>query len=236
MAAKVWYVAAGKKKAGPMTSDRLRRQLSVGKLPKGALAWRDGMEAWEPVVEIDHLQPREADGGAEAQGSASSVEVAVPAQRTAAPKQRSTARSTPSGAGKASRSGSRKGLKGTSGSRKARTAKPATGAGTVEAGAFKPNFRFERKDMWQAFGLGLELGRVKLALAGMLLPAGASAVLGGVALVAAKLHVLLALGDDVDRLARPSPLRRPSAVSSTLPPPSISPSDGSGASRTRKCP
>ncbi|MEZ6189413.1 MAG: DUF4339 domain-containing protein [Planctomycetota bacterium] len=178
MGAKVWYVAAGKKKAGPMTSGRLRQQLDVGKLPDGALAWRDGMEAWEPVAEIEHFQSAPA----EASAVEEAPEAMAPKARTKT-KTSSTKRKSRSGV---SASGERKVT------RKSGTKRTARKAETGAAG-FTPPYRLEWKHMFLAFGRGLELERVKLALMGFSLPALALVLLGGVGVLAAKLHVLLAL-------------------------------------------
>lgn len=197
MGAKVWYVAAGKKKAGPMTSDRLRRQVSVGKLPDGALAWRDGMDSWEPVEAIDRLQPRDESADAVIEDSGS--------RAVAAPKRKSKSKTgsgktrTPS-KGKTSRSGERTAID-KSGERKAaskakapaKRRKASARTGDAALGSFEPLYRLGWTDMFKAFGYGLEFGRIKLALAGMMLPFAAVVVLVGVAWVAAKLHVLLAL-------------------------------------------
>jgi len=197
MGAKVWYVAAGKKKAGPMTSDRLRRQVSVGKLPDGALAWCDGMDSWEPVAAIDRLQPRDESADAVIEDSGS--------RAVAAPKRKSKSKTgsgktrTPS-KGKTSRSGERKAVS-KSGERKAaskakaptKRGKASARSGDTALGSFEPLYRLEHRDMFKAFAFGLEGGRIKLALAGMLMPFAAVVVLGGLGVLAAKLHVLLAL-------------------------------------------
>ena len=194
MSAKVWYVAAGKKKAGPMTSDRLRRQVRVGKLPDGALAWRDGMDTWEPVEAIDRLQPRDesADDVIEDSGSRA---VAAPKRKSKSKSKSGSGKTRTRSKGATSRSGERKAV-GKSGERKvkapAKRRKTSTSS-PAEAGAFTPLYRLGWTDMFKAFGYGLEFGRIKLALAGMLLPFAAVVVLLGVAWVAAKLHVLLAL-------------------------------------------
>ena len=54
-ATKVWYLAAGKKKVGPISTDRVRERVAAGKVPAGALAWKEGMNDWLPVDEIHEL-------------------------------------------------------------------------------------------------------------------------------------------------------------------------------------
>jgi hypothetical protein len=183
MAAKVWYVAAGKKKAGPMTSGRLRKQVGLGKVPDGALAWREGMDEWEPVEAIDRFQVSD--------GSETEL-VDSPDDSRGSSEERATRKK------KKTRSSKAKVAVLDAPAKKARRTVTKSRQRKVESDAaaalsFVPLYRIGWTDMWRAFGMGLEGGRVKLALAASLLPFVGAGLLVALAALAAQASVLLAL-------------------------------------------
>lgn len=205
MGNKHWYVAAGKRKAGPMTSERLALQVRRGRVPKGALAWKEGMEEWEPLERMERFRAEssadepapEAPSADEPAADASSAD--EPAPKTVKRKKRRT-----SAVEKASPRGKRKTKRRSSSSVEAKPSKkkrpskarrPAVAAPLEdEARApFSPLYRLERKDMWRAFGMGLEAGRLRLALAATGLPVAGAAAVAGLGLLAGKAHPLLAI-------------------------------------------
>jgi hypothetical protein len=52
-----WFLDSGTKKVGPMTQARVLERLAQGKVPAKTKAWREGMEEWLPVAEVEALAP-----------------------------------------------------------------------------------------------------------------------------------------------------------------------------------
>lgn len=55
-ASKVWFLANGDKKVGPLTAARIIERIATGKVPSHARAWREGMIEWKAVSEIEEFQ------------------------------------------------------------------------------------------------------------------------------------------------------------------------------------
>jgi len=53
MASKEWYLSKGEKRIGPLSVSQIERRAERGKLPRGTLLWREGMEEALPVAEVD---------------------------------------------------------------------------------------------------------------------------------------------------------------------------------------
>ena len=50
-----WWYAEHDKKVGPADIDELKRLLETGRIGLKTVLWREGMEAWRPLDEIDEL-------------------------------------------------------------------------------------------------------------------------------------------------------------------------------------
>ena len=184
MSAKVWYVAAGKKKAGPMTSGRLAKQVSLGKVPEEALAWKEGMEDWEPIHTIDRFAGSDEDAPTQV-GPLDEAPKPKKKKRKPSSKSKVAVMEPLDEAVRAPKPAKKK---------TGKTPRPRTP--TARGGddlSFVPLYRLAWTDMFRAFGMGLEGQRLKLALPACLLPAAGVAVVLVMGLVAAKLHALLAL-------------------------------------------
>jgi hypothetical protein len=53
---KVWFLANGDKKVGPLSAARIVERIATGKVPSHARAWREGMIEWKAVSEIEEFQ------------------------------------------------------------------------------------------------------------------------------------------------------------------------------------
>ena len=53
MATKEWYLSKGEKRVGPLSATQIERRAERGKIPRGTLVWREGMEEALPVAEVD---------------------------------------------------------------------------------------------------------------------------------------------------------------------------------------
>ena len=51
-----WWYAKNQKKSGPVESDELMRFLQSGQINPKTLLWKEGMESWLPLDEIDELR------------------------------------------------------------------------------------------------------------------------------------------------------------------------------------
>jgi hypothetical protein len=56
---RIWYLGAGGKVVGPMTIERVHERLATG-VPRRTKAWREGMDDWAPLGELDELRPDSA--------------------------------------------------------------------------------------------------------------------------------------------------------------------------------
>lgn len=52
----VWWYAEKDKKTGPLEAEQLKQLLQSGKIEPRIMLWREGMDAWRPLDEIDELQ------------------------------------------------------------------------------------------------------------------------------------------------------------------------------------
>lgn len=52
----VWWYAEKDKKTGPLEAEQLKQLLQSGKIEPRTMLWREGMDAWRPLAEIDELQ------------------------------------------------------------------------------------------------------------------------------------------------------------------------------------
>ena len=48
----VWHVSAGGKTVGPVTAGQVRRSVTAGKVPHTAMAWKEGMPDWVPLLQV----------------------------------------------------------------------------------------------------------------------------------------------------------------------------------------
>lgn len=53
MATKEWYLSKGEKRVGPLSATQIERRAERGKIPRGTLVWREGMDAALPVGEVE---------------------------------------------------------------------------------------------------------------------------------------------------------------------------------------
>lgn len=51
--AKEWYLSKGEKRVGPLSVKQIERRAERGKLPRGTLLWREGMDEPLPVAQVD---------------------------------------------------------------------------------------------------------------------------------------------------------------------------------------
>jgi len=51
-----WHLHVDGRTTGPYSADAVREQLKAGKISRDTLAWREGMDDWKPVREIDELR------------------------------------------------------------------------------------------------------------------------------------------------------------------------------------
>jgi len=197
MSSRVWYLAAGRKKVGPLSTSRVMERIAAGKVPSKAMAWREGMRAWQPVGEIAELAAG-GEGVAVAvadPGDAADDDAPAPeAPKPRAPKRRKKKRASRAevdAADVAAAVGSK--VEDAAGSGKPAAPAPATPATATAApapatpaGPFRPLHRIERRDVWRGFGLGLDLARVEIVLIAF----GLAGLLGGVLAVVAGLASL----------------------------------------------
>ena len=59
-----WYYTNAKKQNGPVSLQELVRKISVGELNGNDYAWREGLEAWQPISSIPELQITSKSAGA----------------------------------------------------------------------------------------------------------------------------------------------------------------------------
>ena len=186
MNAKVWFLAAGKKKVGPISKGRVLQRVATGKVPQGALAWREGMEDWLPVTEISEFAGALAEADLEDSGLEAVAE--APTRTKATPRKQSSpseALAKPEGKTKAkTKKASRPKLE---------AAPAAERAESSRAEGFRPLHRIERADVWRSFGLGLSRSRVTLTLAVFGSTALVGGLIAGLGALAMQAHVLLAL-------------------------------------------
>ena len=53
----MWYFEQNGQQRGPEDSAQIQRRLAQGELSGATLVWRDGMVNWEPLSQIEELQP-----------------------------------------------------------------------------------------------------------------------------------------------------------------------------------
>ncbi len=210
--ARVWFLAAGQKKVGPMAAARVLARVAQGKVPADARVWRDGMDAWLPLHQVSEFQ-----------SEATVVPGQPAAERPACDdlQERRAARTVANG--KLTASGERKrarvqaeskidektarkpdhkksGSKPESKSESTADAKSAATVATKAAAGprpdeapFAPAWRFERRDLWRAFDLGVERRRAAMLLLCILGAGAASGRVTVVGRVAGMIHPLLAV-------------------------------------------
>lgn len=193
---KVWFLASGNKKVGPLSRSRVLERLSAGKVPHKALAWREGMSEWLPVTQVEELASATTlllpsgegaleDDSREGPLATKSDEGRVEAKKKSGEKAGAAAEPQPES--KAERRAA------TRPTQRPRRLTRSTGAAAALEGAFRPPHRFERSDVWRAFSLGLEGRRVLLSFSAMLLGIVAGLVTAGVTGAAGAIHPLVGL-------------------------------------------
>lgn len=175
---KVWYLAAGQKKVGPLAASRVLERVAQGKVPNEARVWRDGMDDWLPIHQVAEFQVEPTVVRESAQGE---VETKAPpgAEAPAKPKK--------------VRAGSGAGAVADRPRAVTKTRTAASGVVAPAEAAFEPPHRIERRDLWRAFGLGLDRRRVTIVLGAVIMATVAGALVGVVGLVAGKIHPVLQL-------------------------------------------
>lgn len=185
---KVWYLAAGQKKVGPLAASRVLERVAQGKVPNEARVWRDGMDDWLPIHQVAEFQV-EPTLVRESAESAGSPQAAIETKVLPEPEPKSKEPEAP--AKKKSRTGSNLGAVA---ERTRAVTKPRAHASTrTDEAAFEPPHRIERRDLWRAFGFGLDRRRVTIILGAVVLSAIAFALVSVVGVVAGKIHALLQL-------------------------------------------
>ena len=185
MNAKVWFLAAGKKKVGPISTNRVIRRLNSGKVPSDALAWKEGMDEWLPVTDISELavaweeQPTVIEPPPE--GSSRKRSTSDDALKAKGPNDVQTL----------DRPKKKKSRAKVKALKKPKAPKSETAPS--QASTFEPLHRIEPEDIWRSFGLGLSRSRITLTLAAFGGTALVGGVLAGLGALAMKAHVLLAL-------------------------------------------
>jgi hypothetical protein len=183
---KVWYLAAGQKKVGPLATSRVLERVAQGKVPTEARVWRDGMDDWLPIHQVAEFQVEATILRESAQGSQSDVETAaLPEPEPEAPAKPVKKARVGSGVGAAVAERPR-----AAPASKARARAAERPAAEV---AFEPPHRIERRDLWRAFGFGLDRRRVTIVLGAVVMAGLAFALVSVVGVVAGKLHALLQL-------------------------------------------
>lgn len=180
--AKVWFLAAGQKKVGPMATGRVLERVAQGKVPPEARVWRDGMDEWLPLHAVSEFQVEKTivpeAAPAKVRDGASSDEGSGERRARRAPREQSGER-------KPSSSGERK---------RARAPLAATKASAAAQDTpFTPAYRIERRDLWRAFGLGVDRRRATILLVSLLAAGLAGGLVSVVGQVAGLIHPLLAL-------------------------------------------
>lgn len=186
---KEWFLAAGNKKVGPLTRTRVLERLQDGKVPASTLVWKEGMTDWLPPSDVPEL------------GAAETILTEPKRAKTGNKGSREGSREGSLDSREDSREESREGSREGVARPKKRPSSSGTGALTrskgaakravVGASAFVPPHRFEKRDMWRAFGLGLERRRVGLAFAGMGLVLLVSLLSNGMAGALGMIHPLI---------------------------------------------
>lgn len=178
--AKVWFLAAGQKKIGPMATARVLERVAQGKVPADARVWRDGMEEWRPLHAVAEFQNEttvvpEPEAKRSGEGSGERRRRAASRDQDGAPR---------NAAAKLASSGERK---------RARARAAVESAAPVQDTPFAPAYRIERGDLWRAFGLGIDRRRASILLLTFIGAAVAAGVVAVVGEVAGMVHPLLAV-------------------------------------------
>jgi hypothetical protein len=188
MNSKVWFLAAGKKKVGPMSTSRVIQRVAAGRVPAGTLAWKEGMDAWLPLEEIEDLACAETlvanEADARPTASKKKPSASDSSIRKVRKRKRSTKKTVKSIAGAEARHSGR------------HKSEPSVDAAKKSADeplplTYSPLYRIERKDVWRGFGLGLDRQRIKLTLGVFGLAAVVPGVILGIGAAASYLHLLL---------------------------------------------
>ena len=58
MAENQWYILIGQERQGPMSATDVRYLLTRRSIDAGTLVWREGMDSWERLREIDEFKPK----------------------------------------------------------------------------------------------------------------------------------------------------------------------------------
>jgi hypothetical protein len=154
-AAKVWFLAAGTKKIGPMSRERVLERIASGKVPARTKAWREGLAEWMPLRDLAEF-------------------------RDATPSEPSVAAATAPSSGAVSSSSSDRTLALVPRAATRPIRAPRNAAARVELpGAYVARHRIERSDLWAGIALGFEPARVKLVLGIVLVSLGASGAAAG---------------------------------------------------------
>lgn len=207
MNAKVWFLAAGKKKVGPISKGRVLERVATGKVPSGALAWREGMADWLPVTEISEFAGALAESGEHLEDSHETASVEAPRKKSKSSGSNGTlAAKTATKAKTGTKTGRSSESNPSLKTKTKKTSRPKVeSVASVESvdsahevralseSGFQPLHRIERKDVWRSFGLGLSRSRVVLTLAVFGSTALVGGLIAGLGALATKLHLLLAL-------------------------------------------
>lgn len=208
MNAKVWFLAAGKKKVGPISTNRVLKRVASGKVPSGALAWKEGMDEWLPIGDISELAvaweeptvleapPEDGSSRKKKKKKASNGRVKAKAEDADSEDAEEDTNEKVQLLDKPKKKESRAKVKAVNGrvtKTKAKTKKASSGTNAALPLSFVPLHRIERKDIWRSFGMGLSRSRVTLTLAAFGGTALVGGLLSGLGALAMKAHVLLAL-------------------------------------------
>lgn len=137
---KVWFLASGTKKIGPLSEGRVLERIAEGKVSPRVKAWKEGMDEWQPVGSIP------AFAGAET--------LLQEPSREAEPEKSEKAEKEPEAEAK-------KPLL------KRRSNPKFAAAARISERSFEQPYRIERDDLWRAFEMGFDLPRIKVFLIAM---------------------------------------------------------------------
>jgi hypothetical protein len=144
---KVWFLASGTKKIGPLSEARVLERIAEGKVSPRVKAWKEGMDEWQPVGSIPEF------AGAETLvHEPSSVE--KPVEKPEESEKEPEAKAKPE---------AKKPLL----KRRSNPKVAALVARLPEGGSFEQPYRIERDDLWRAFEIGFDVPRIKVALIAM---------------------------------------------------------------------
>ncbi len=189
MSAKVWYLAVGQKKVGPVSEEEVKSRIASGKLPDKAVAWKDGMAGWSNIKEVPEFAAAFAalDAPAEPEPAPEPAPAPVAAAPAPAPKKKTGRKPRPEPQPEAAEADAEGGEKKGGGLRE------FFFPSSVNLG-FKQPFRIGWKDVFRAFGTGMAVNRLKTVLIVGGIAAALLLVLGGISFVSMNyIHMIVAL-------------------------------------------